>query len=243
MSTIDLSDLFVKPVAGRDDLVAFQYDFIPEGKALQDGHAPVVTEEENGDLIIEGYAAVFDGMDREGENFADLPQTFDAGIKAFLGQQSALCYHHKSDKCLGSVLELQREEGKGLRMKARVDGAISKHPELGVYYEQIKKGTLRGLSIGGFFKRAVVGGLQKITGVDFTEVSVTPVPIHPGTNFAVVAGKALSDLKVPEVPDVGEVRESDERQIAYLLEELTGIFDGLEKAVAARKADAAEATT
>jgi HK97 family phage prohead protease len=244
VSQIDLSDLFVKPVAGRDDLVAFQYDFIPEGKALQDGNAAVVTEEENGDLIIEGYAAVFDGMDREGENFADLPQTFDAGIKAFLGQQSALCYHHKTDKCLGSVLDLERVEGKGLRMKARVDGAIRSHPELGVYYEQIKKGTLKGLSIGGFFKRAIVGGLQKITGVDFTEVSVTPVPIHPGTNFAVVAGKALSDLKVPEVPDVGEVREQDEAQIKYLLEELGHVFANLEKAVAARTtSNAAEATT
>jgi hypothetical protein len=89
-----------------------------------------------------------------------------------------------------------------------------------------------------------VGGLQKITGVDFTEVSVTPVPIHPGTNFAVVAGKALSDLKVPEVPNVGEVREQDERQIAYLLEELTAVFDSLEKSVAARTTtNAAEATT
>jgi HK97 family phage prohead protease len=236
VSQIDLSDLFIKPVKGRDDLVAFQYDFIPEGKALDGATAPVVTTEENGDLTIEGYAAVFDGLDREGENFADLGATFDEGAKAFLDQQAALCYHHDTGKCLGSVLDLKRHEGKGLWMKARVDGAIQSHPELKAYYEQIKKGTLKGLSIGGFFKRAIVGGLQKITGVDFTEISVTPVPIHPGTNFAVVAGKALLDMKVPEVPNVGEVREQDKRQIEYLLEELDSIFSNLEKAAASRAA-------
>lgn len=241
MSQFDLSDLFVKPVEGRNDLVAFQYDFLPEGKALEaGGNAPVVSEEDNGDLIIEGYAAVFDGLDREGENFADLGATFDRGIKSFLSQQAALCYHHSTGKCLGSVLDLRREEGKGLKMKARVDGAIRQHPELGTYYEQIKKGTLKGLSIGGFFKRAIIGGVQKITGVDFTEVSVTPVPIHPGTNFAVVAGKALlSDLSVPEVPSVGEVREQDKQQIAFLLEELSAIFDNVEKAAANRTQTAA----
>lgn len=244
MSQIDLSELFVKPVPGRDDLVAFQFDFTAEGKALDDGTtAPLVTEEENGDLIIEGYAAVFEGDDREGENFADT-KALDQGIADFLAKQSALCYHHKHDKLLGKVLELGREEGKGLRMKARVDGAIRSHPELKTYYEQIKKGSLNGLSIGGFFKRAIVGGLQKITGVDFTEISVTPVPVHPGTNFAVVAGKALADLKVPEVPDVADVREDDERQIKWMIEELEGVFKRLEESVAKRKDDSAqEATT
>jgi hypothetical protein len=236
VSGIDLSDLFVKPVPGRDDVVAFQFDFVAEGKALDEGGtAPLVTEQENGDLIIEGYAAVFEGDDREGENFADT-KALEQGIDRFVNGQAGLCYHHKHDKLLGKVLELGRVEGKGLRMKARVDGAIRKHPELGTYYEQIKNGSLNALSIGGFFKRAIVGGLQKIT--------VTPVPVHPGTNFAVVAGKALSDLKVPEVPNVGEVREQDERQIAYLLEELTAVFDSLEKSVAARTTtNAAEATT
>ena len=236
VSQFDLSNLFVKPVPGNDDLVAFQYDFLPSGKALDSGgNAPLVTVEDNGDLTIEGYAAVFEGLDREGENFADLAATFDAGAKAFLEQQAALCYHHNSGKCLGSVKELKRHEGKGLWMKGVVDGAIQKHPELGTYYEQIKKGTLKGLSIGGFFKRALVGGVQKITGVDFTEISVTPVPIHPGTSFAVVAGKALlTDLSVPEVPSVGEVREQDKRQIEYLLEELSNIFSAIEKATAAR---------
>jgi len=42
--------VFLKPVPGDDDLFAFRFDFIPEGKAIEDGQATVVTEQPNGDL-------------------------------------------------------------------------------------------------------------------------------------------------------------------------------------------------
>lgn len=228
MSLVPLESL-VRPVAGHDDLVAFRYDFVLAGKALEDGTAAeVVTEEDNGDLIIEGYAAVWDGNDRQGENFA--PGAFERGIKSFLAGQAGLCYHHKHDQLLGQVLDLREEEGKGLKMKARVDGAIRKHPVLGTYYEQIKKGSLRALSVGGFFRRALTEAGRRITDCDFTEISVTPVPVHPGTSFAVVAGKALvSEIEVPEVPEGldGEIREDDLRQVSWLIDELNATFDRL----------------
>lgn len=232
MTLVPLEAL-VRPVEGSEDLFAFRFDFLPEAKAVD---SPVVTESENGDLIIEGYAAVFDGIDREGENFHD--GAFEKGIKSFIEGQASLCYHHKHDKLLGKVLDLVPEQGKGLRMRARVDGAIRKHPELGTYYEQIKNGSLNALSVGGFFKRAIVDGAQKIVGVDFTEISATPVPVHSGTRFSVVAGKALtSEIKVPEVPvaDV-EIRDDDVRSINYLIEELNSMFDRISKSVAARTA-------
>jgi HK97 family phage prohead protease len=226
----ELADLLVRPVKDHADVFAFQFDFVPEGKAVED---QVVTEQDNGDLIIEGYAAVFEGIDRQGENFTD--GAFTEGIKSFLGGQSALCYQHKHDLCLGKVLDLQEEEGKGLKMKARVDGAVRSHPILGTVYEQIKKGTINALSVGGFFRRKLTQAGYKINGVDFTEISVTPVPVHPGTSFAVVAGKALKD--VPSVPDSvasGGIREEDERQINWMLEELEAVFDRIDKAVAQR---------
>lgn len=179
-------DQMVQPVDGHADLVQFRQDFLLSEKAVG---SQTIVENEDGDLIIEGYAAVFEGLDREGENF--VPGAFKEGIKAFLEGQSALCYHHKHDKVLGKVLELREVEGKGLWMKARVDSAIKTHPELGTYFQQIKKGSINALSIGGFFKRAIVAGRKMISGVDFTEISCTPVPVHSGTHFAVVAGKAL----------------------------------------------------
>jgi HK97 family phage prohead protease len=224
---MDIQELFVKPVEGDDDLFTFRFDFMPEGKALDDGSTQLVTVQENGDLIIEGYAAVWDGEDREGENFEK--GAFQRGIKSFLDNQAALCYHHKTDKLLGRFMELW-EDKKGLGFKARVDAAIQKHPELGVYYEQIKNGSLRGMSVGGIFRRALRGGKPKITNCDFTEISVTPVPIHPGTSLAVVAGKALRDMpNVPEGLD-GDIRAEDEQQINWMIDELSGILDRIEKA-------------
>lgn len=209
------SELLVNPVKGHDELVQFQFDFTLAGKALEDGTpAQTITEDDNGDLIIEGYAAVFEGDDRQGENFTD--GAFQRGIKAFLGGQSALCYHHKHDKLLGKVLDLHEEEGKGLKMKARVDGALRSHPEFKTYYEQIKNGSLNALSVGGFFKRAMVAGKQKITDMDFTEISITPVPVHPGTNFAVIAGKALESGPAAEV--AAEVPVELEGRLAALVE-------------------------
>jgi HK97 family phage prohead protease len=225
---IDIADLFVKPVAGHDDTFAFVFDFIPEGKALDDGTTEqVVTETDDGDLIIEGYAAVFEGNDRQGENFTD--GAFQRGIKSFLSGQAALCYHHKHDKCLGKVLELEEVEGKGLRMKARVDGAIKNHPELGTYYQQIKKGTLNALSVGGFFKRKLTPGGWKISDTDMTEISVTPVPVHAGTHFGVLAGKALTadlpEVKLGDLPDDEEVRQEDIDALFWTVDSLNSTID------------------
>lgn len=214
--------MFVKPVEGADDTFAFSYDFLIEGKAVDNEPQSTVTELENGDLIIEGYAAVFEGIDREGENF--MGGAFQRGIKSFLDGQASLCYHHKHDHAIGSVLDLREEEGKGLWMRARVDNQPESSP-LRWIYNGIKKGSMKGLSVGGFFKRKLTGLGWRIADMDFTEISVTPVPVHPGTNFAVVAGKALEDLKLPSKPNVeGEIRAEDEAAINELVGMLDSIF-------------------
>jgi|SRR4051794_20599876 len=223
--------MFVRPVDGDPDLFSYRFDFIPEpaeGKAL-------VEQQENGDLIIEGYAAVFDGQDREGENFVD--GAFREGVKSFLGGQAALCYHHKHDQCLGKVLSLEEVEGKGLKMRARVDGACADDPSLKRVYQQIKKGTLNALSVGGFFRRKLTDSGRKISKCDFTEISVTPVPVHPGTNFAVVAGKALRDM--PEIPAAigdGAVRQADEMEINFQLDMLEETLSRISSAIGQRVA-------
>lgn len=220
MVTLVPLESFVKPVEGDDDL----FTFVAGGKALTDES---ITVEDNGDLILEGYAAVWEGEDREGENF--IPGAFQRATKAFLSHSAPLCFHHKRDHVLGKVLDL-KEDDKGLKIRARVDGATQQHPVLGTLYHQIKNGTLQGLSVGGLFQRSVVDGRPRISDMDFTEISVTGIPIHTGPSFAVVAGKALmDDVKIPEVPEVeGEVREDDVRQVEFLLEELSSVFSRIE---------------
>jgi HK97 family phage prohead protease len=234
----DLLDFLIKPVDGHPDVFAFRHDFILEGKALEDGGtAPTVIEEENGDLIIEGWAASFEGLDRQGENF--VPGAFQRGIKAFLEGQSALCFHHKNDMGIGSVLDLQ-EKPEGLWMKARVDFQPEQSP-LRHIYNAVKKGSYKGLSVGGFFKRAMVKGRKMIADMDFTEISVTPVAMHPKTKFAVVAGKALADdltipdgVEEPKLPE-GEIRQEDFERLQWALAEIGNVIARLEK----RKQDTA----
>lgn len=220
--------MFVKPVSDDEDLFAFRYGFELEGKAVDDGTAQTVTEDENGDLIIEGYAAVFEGEDRQGENFA--PGAFKRGIKSFLTGSSPLCYHHKHDVAIGKVLDLHEEEGKGLYMKARVDAQPESSPHRWIY-NGIKKGTISGLSVGGFFKRKYIEGKRRIADMDFTEISTTPVGVHPGPSFAVVAGKALEDIEIPTPPENvdGEIRAEDEEAISYYIESLKRTFDRIGK--------------
>jgi uncharacterized protein len=232
--TLVPTESFIAAVEGHDDL--FKFAVPMEAKALDNGDRVVL--EDNGDLTIEGYAAVWEGEDREGENFA--PGAFSRAAKAFLDGSAALCFHHKQDHVLGKVLDL-REDGKGLKMKARVDGAIKDHPALKTYYHQIKNGTLSGLSVGGFFKRAIMEGKQRIADMDFTEISVTGVPVHTGPSFAVVAGKALlDDVEVDEKPE-GEIRDSDAQSVRFIVSELNELFDRIKKAVENRTDQPAEA--
>lgn len=222
--------MYVKPLDGSDDTLAFRWDFVVEGKALEDGTAEqTVTELENGDLLIKGYAAVWDGDDRQGENFME--GAFERGIKSFLGSQAALCFHHKHDHGIGKVLGLQ-EDGKGLAIEARVDKQEPSSP-LYYIYNGIKKGTYNGLSVGGFFKRKLTEAGQKISDMDFTEISVTPVPVHPGTSLSVVAGKALSDITLPRKPSKkvnGEdIRAEDEAMLGEIAGMWNRMLDNIER--------------
>jgi len=208
---------FLAPVAGHPDLTQFRCDFTLTGKALEDGTSgTTIVEQDNGDLIIEGWAAVFEGEDRQNENFA--PGAFQRGIKNFVDGQSSLCHMHKHDQVLGKVLSLQ-EETKGLKMTARVDGAIKSHPTLGTIYHQIKNESINALSVGGFFKRAMIEGKQKIVDMDFTEISCTAVPVHSGTHFSVIAGKALMSV-APE-----EEVEAPLGDLAAVFEHITALTE------------------
>jgi phage head maturation protease len=77
---------------------------------------------DSGDMLIEGFCALFGGLDRQNEQFA--PGSFARAIKAFLSGPASLCYQHQTEKLLGKVLELEEIPGIGVRLKARVDGAL-----------------------------------------------------------------------------------------------------------------------
>jgi HK97 family phage prohead protease len=226
------NSMFVKPVENGSDVFAFNFPFDLDAKALEDGSPGNIVETlDDGDLIIEGWAATFDGVDRQNENFTD--GAFQKGVKAFLGGPAALCFHHKHSMILGKVLDLEEVEGKGLRMRARVDGAIKDHPELGVIYNQIKRGTLTALSVGGFFKRKMTAAGQRICDVDFTEISITGVPMHTSPSFAVVAGKALEEFS-EDVSGETPAGDIDTDGPGAAIAQLNGVMDALSRRYSAK---------
>ncbi len=137
-----------------------------------------------------------------------------------------MAFHHDHKMVLGKVLDMKEVAGKGLWVKARVDGAIARHPVLGTIYEQIKNETLSSLSLGGFFKRAATAAGTRIVDMDFVELSVTGTPtLAKGTSFSVVAGKALQSTYVPDAQTPGERVQSEliaaNLELAVMVSDLT----------------------
>jgi HK97 family phage prohead protease len=144
-----------------------------------------VHEDDSGDLIIEGYASDF-LTDRDAEAFE--PGAFERGLKAYLDSNPILLYHHDPSKQLG-VVEAAAVDGKGMPIRARIpkppSGSWAEH-----VYGLVKRGMMRGFSVGGAFQRRLTPDGPRIFDVDLQEISVTPLPVNPRTLFN-VAGKAF----------------------------------------------------
>lgn len=156
---------------------AFTFDFALDADAR--------VELEGKALRIEGYAA---GFDRDRENEAFERGVFDKGLEKYFQRNPILCYHHHTDQALG-VVEEAKLDGKGLFVKARLDDPEPGTP-LADVYNKVKSGTIKGFSVGGIFKRKMTPKGPRIHEADVAEISVTPVPMEPGSLFA-LAGKAF----------------------------------------------------
>lgn len=209
----------VRTLPDGTQVADFRYDFVLDQKATD------ITEDENGDLWIEGYASDF-GVDRQDEAFE--PGAFDRGLKSFMERNPVLLYHHKFDQALGQIVSSSLDDV-GLWVKARVD-----KPAAGSWAEdvfnKVKRGTIKGFSVGGLFKRRNTPDGPRIFDCDLAEISVTPFPINPRTTFAVTAGKAFENVEVPDLPKIkGEVRAEDEDQVKWAIEMLSQVISRIEK--------------
>lgn len=162
---------------------------------------------DEGDVIIEGYAADFN-RDRENEFF--VPGAFERAVEGAKG--APLLYHHDPSHSLGNIEDLQLRDD-GLWIKARVAKATA--PRDVDIVDKIKRGIIRGLSVGGRMKKNPNGMIDSI---DLREISVTPLPVNPRTLFA-VAQKAFAaedddDCGCQDAKKAEEVREWFEEQLA-----------------------------
>lgn len=153
-----------------------------------DGKALSTTELQSGDLLLDGYCVVFDGLDASGENF--LRGALKDASGPFLAGPAGLAFQHDAKTILGRVLSLE-EDAKGIRMKARVDRQEPGSPHYHLY-DRIRRTKNVGLSIGGFFQRASTPFGRMIDRVlRLTEISVTWTPQHALTGANAVEVKAM----------------------------------------------------
>lgn len=192
------------------ELADVQFTFDLDLKAADSNEAfQMPVELENGDMLIEGIGANYD-LDREDEAFEE--GAFTKGLKTFLAGNAPLCYHHKMSDVIGKVIEAVPIAGKGIKIRAIVDHQPENSP-LRHIYEGIKKGRINQLSCGGIFKRRMTENGPRIHDVDLMEWSATPVAVGRGTNFSVIAGKAL-EIKSTGVVEIGgaEVEEEEKSE-------------------------------
>lgn len=146
-------------------------------------------------ILIEGVAAAWT-QDREDEFFAK--GAFDRSIDRFLNTNPILVYSHSRPVTeevhitdggkaatpsgrqsgylqLGVVREMWKD-ARGLMARAWFPKpAADSHPIIKDAYDKVKKGYMKGLSIGAKFKQ--LAGM--IIDADIQELSIAPKPIHP----------------------------------------------------------------
>lgn len=171
----------------------FQYDVVLDSKAI-------VQQDEDGDLYIEGYASDY-SEDRDAEAFEE--GCFQKSLQHYLDTNPVLLYHHKKSQALGQVLQARLDQ-KGLWVKARIDKPADGSWAQDVF-QKVRRGTIRGFSVGGQFKRRIKDGALKIYDADIHEISVTPQPVNPRTLHAVAAKAFADDERVEQVEALEKV--------------------------------------
>lgn len=123
---------------------------------------------EEGNLYIEGYAAVFGNID----SYRDIIQkgAFLNTISGKNGKRIKLCYQHDFDKVIGKIVEL-REDEKGLFFKAKVSNtALGKDVSILISDEALDE-----VSIGYRTKSYIydeANEIRTITDLDLYEISL-----------------------------------------------------------------------
>ena len=187
-----------------------------------------VTELEDGDLLIEGYAA--DWLpDHVGDTIE--PGAFAKSIKTFLTGNPALLYHHNSSMQLGKVVELE-ERSDGLWMKALV-AKPEPNTEAADIFGKIKRGIIKGLSVRGKASETRTPAGPRVTEVDLLEISLTPLPVNPRTLATVVSKAFPAEERELTDDEEAELRAHMDREIQKVADRLDEVAGRVPSSVTA----------
>lgn len=148
------------------------------------------TDDQTKDGTIEGYASVFNLMDRGGDIV--LPGAFKASLADWRKKKAmpAMLWQHYSDQPIGVWTGFEEDE-KGLKATGEL---IMEVPQGAVAYALLKRKAIKGLSIG---YRTLESDTDRTTGVrsimkaELWEVSVCTFPLMPEANVTSVKGESI----------------------------------------------------
>jgi HK97 family phage prohead protease len=169
----------VRSLRGAMQTAAMDYDF-----KLSDEHVRV---DEEGNLIVSGWASNFD-VDRVGDTVTRT--ALDAALTRFM-TNPVMLYDHKYSHPAGVVTKA-RVTDRGLWIEAKLP-----KPESGLplhYWNMVRRGFMRALSIGGVWKR---DALRRLVEIDLREISVASVGVNAGTLLSAQTAKAFGDDSDP----------------------------------------------
>lgn len=106
------------------------------------------------------------------------------------GENPMLLFNHLYSQPAGLVTKALVDD-QGLWIEAtlpRPEGGQARH-----YWDLVKRGVMRALSIGGTWKRELVNGVYALTDIDLREISIASVGVNAGTLLSAQTAKAFGD--------------------------------------------------
>ena len=137
---------------------------------------------------FEGYAAVFDNVDRQGDKIA---RGAFAGTLARFLEDGVIGWQHDVSEPIGYPLEV-REDGRGLYLRAAFQSSPAAQQVRSIILERDRAGKGFGLSIGYLVRPGGSyqdGDTRVLTDLDLLEVSLVSVPAN---DLATVTGVKCS---------------------------------------------------
>jgi HK97 family phage prohead protease len=156
---------------------------------------PLLEVRSQGEGLIAGYAACFDGIDSYGDSIVRGAFSGSLAKHQQAGSMPVMLWSHKTDAPIGRWVTLA-EDSRGLQASGQLNLKTTAGREA---FEHLRAGDLNGLSIG---YRVPEGGKEYRSGVNFLkqidlhEVSVVAVPADSAARISAVKSQAIKPATV-----------------------------------------------
>lgn len=169
------------------------YNFVPDGGVREVGDK----------LVISGTASNWD-VDRVGDSV--VRTAMERALAQYM-ENPILLFNHSYSLPAGRVTRAFVDD-RGLHIEAELprpkEPGVARH-----WWDLVKAGVVRALSIGGKWTRQKIGGVNYLTEIDLREISVAAQGINATTTFTAQAAKAFGDQSTDQLDWDGLHRDAE----------------------------------